>query len=151
MSTRPTTVRLTDQRSAAPFNPDSAEPEHSAKGPNAPHCKSGAPLAERYEQIRAFSRTLCEPLTTEDYVIQSMPDVSPTKWHLAHTSWFFETFVLKHALRSYRPLDPQFEYLFNSYYNTVGEQYCRPMRGMLSRPTVKDIQHYRDHVDHHMR
>ncbi len=105
---------------------------------------------QRYQQIRGFSNRLCEPLTTEDYVIQTMPEVSPTKWHLAHTSWFFETFLLKRAVRDYRPLDPQFEYLFNSYYNTVGEQYCRPLRGMLSRPTVKDIQHYRDHVDHHM-
>ena len=136
MSSRPTTVRPAERRSSASGESDPIE---------------SITLAERYERIRGFSGRLCEPLTTEDYVVQTMPEISPTKWHLAHTSWFFETFVLKRVLRDYAPLDPQFEYLFNSYYNTVGEQYCRPRRGMLSRPTVNDILHYRQHVDQHMR
>lgn len=107
-------------------------------------------LSERYEAVRRFSEQLCKPLTIEDYVIQTMPDVSPAKWHLAHTTWFFETFVLRDVDQTYRPLDPQYEYLFNSYYNTVGEQYCRPKRGMLSRPTVDDVFRYRRHVDQAM-
>lgn len=106
-------------------------------------------VVERYQCVRNASERLCEPLVVEDYVIQTMPDVSPTKWHLAHTTWFFETFVLK-SDRQYKPLDPQYEYLFNSYYNAVGEQYCRPKRGILSRPTVDDVYRYRAHVDEHM-
>jgi len=106
-------------------------------------------LAEQYQSIRDWSVKICQPLVTEDYVIQTMPDVSPTKWHLAHATWFFETFVLK-SDRRYKPLDPQYEYLFNSYYNAIGEQYCRPKRGMLSRPTVDDVYRYREHVDQAM-
>lgn len=106
-------------------------------------------LAERYRFIREQSERICRPLVVEDYVIQTMPDVSPTKWHMAHTTWFFETFVLK-SDRQYKPLDPQYEFLFNSYYNAVGEQYCRPKRGILSRPTVEDVYRYRAHVDQHM-
>jgi ergothioneine biosynthesis protein EgtB len=83
----------------------------------------------------------------EDFVIQSMPDVSPTKWHLAHTTWFFEQFVLVPHEPGYEPLDPQYNYLFNSYYNTIGEQFCRPRRGQISRPTVRDVMRYRHYVD----
>jgi len=111
---------------------------------------AGEPLAARYQEVRRFTEKLCEPLTVEDYVIQSMPDASPTKWHLAHTSWFFETFILSPELPDYRPFHPQFGYLFNSYYNAVGERHSRPHRGLISRPTVEEIYHYRAHVDRHM-
>ncbi|HUI26218.1 MAG TPA: ergothioneine biosynthesis protein EgtB [Candidatus Kryptonia bacterium] len=107
------------------------------------------PLMERYRTIRAATEWLCQPLATEDYVVQSMPDASPAKWHLAHTSWFFETFVLA-RLDGYRPFDPQYEVLFNSYYNAVGEQFPRPRRGLLSRPTVEEVYRYRHYVDQHV-
>ncbi|MGD2111045.1 MAG: ergothioneine biosynthesis protein EgtB, partial [Phycisphaerae bacterium] len=93
----------------------------------------------------------CEPLETEDFVVQSMPDASPTRWHLAHTTWFFETFVLRPSHPPYAEFHPDFVYLFNSYYNAVGPQYPRPQRGLCSRPTVKQIMDYRVHVDRHMR
>jgi ergothioneine biosynthesis protein EgtB len=108
-------------------------------------------LLGRYAAVRGFTERLCAPLVTEDYVIQSMPDVSPTKWHLAHTSWFFETFVLEPNLPSYRQLDPAYAFLFNSYYTQVGERHCRARRGALSRPTVEDVYAYRRHVDDAMR
>jgi ergothioneine biosynthesis protein EgtB len=107
-------------------------------------------LAQRYGQVRAWSEKLCEPLETEDYVIQSMPECSPTKWHLAHTTWFFETFVLTPFLSDYRPFDAQYSYLFNSYYNAVGPRLARTQRGLLSRPTVVEIFRYRKYVDEHM-
>ena len=107
-------------------------------------------LAERYREIRAATERLCDPLSTEDYVVQSMPDTSPTKWHLAHVSWFFETFVLKPYVPDHRSRDDDFEYLFNSYYNRVGEQYPRPRRGLLSRPTVDEVYAYRTDVDRQM-
>ena len=105
-------------------------------------------LAERYRQVRQWTEQLCSPLATEDYVIQSMPDASPTRWHLAHTTWFFETFVLKPFVPDYEPYHPLYEFLFNSYYNAVGAQYPRPERGLLSRPTVSEVYQYRSHVDH---
>jgi ergothioneine biosynthesis protein EgtB len=107
-------------------------------------------LADRYVRIRAVTTALCEPLETEDYVVQSMPDASPTKWHLAHTSWFFEQFLLKPHLTGYRAFHPEFEYLFNSYYESVGPMHQRSERGMLTRPTVRDVYDYRAHVDAHM-
>ena len=107
-------------------------------------------LCERYLAVRRWTERLCEPLATEDYVVQSMPDVSPTKWHLAHTSWFFETFLLTPHDASYRPFHPSFSYLFNSYYVTVGDRHCRQNRGLLSRPTVQDVYAYRRHVDEAM-
>jgi len=107
-------------------------------------------LADSYRQVRAWTHALTEPLTTEDYVVSSMPDVSPTKWHLAHTSWFFETFVLGPHLDGYRPLDPRYAFLFNSYYVQAGERHCRAQRGLVTRPTVEQVFEYRAHVDEHM-
>ena len=107
-------------------------------------------LIERYQQVRRFTEHLCEPLVTEDYVIQSMPDVSPTKWHIAHVSWFFETFLLTWADPAYPTYHPRFAYLFNSYYNAVGPRHCRPKRGLISRPTVEETYAYRHYVDQHM-
>ena len=104
-------------------------------------------LAARYRQQRAVSETLCWPLKIEDYCIQTMADVSPPKWHLAHVSWFFENFVLKPFLPGYVEFDPGFGYLFNSYYQTVGSFHPRPQRGLLSRPTVEQVFAYRAHVD----
>src|SRR5579872_1722800 len=101
---------------------------------------------ERFTEIREQSEALAANLTAEDQTIQSMPDVSPTKWHLAHTSWFFETFLLGRFDPNYRPFDPAFAYLFNSYYEAVGPRHPRPQRGLLSRPTVDTIGAYRDHV-----
>jgi len=103
-----------------------------------------------YWVVRALSETLCEPLEIEDYGIQSMADVSPPKWHLAHTSWFFETFLLGPLLAGYQPFHPQFGYLFNSYYEAVGVRHPRHQRGLLSRPTVHEVYRYRAYVDHHM-
>jgi ergothioneine biosynthesis protein EgtB len=112
---------------------------------------SASLTVERFNAVRQLTDQLCKPLVTEDYVIQSMPDVSPTKWHLAHTSWFFETFLLKPHASGYTEFDPHFGYLFNSYYNTVGDRHCRQNRGQLSRPTVADVYAYRKHVDQAMR
>jgi ergothioneine biosynthesis protein EgtB len=107
-------------------------------------------LIKRYKEVRGFTHKLCEPLVTEDYIIQSMPDVSPTKWHLAHTSWFFEAFVLSKADENYRSIHPLYTYLFNSYYVQVGERFTRAERGLLSRPTVKEVYDYRKYVDEHL-
>lgn len=105
------------------------------------------PLLDRYIQVRQLSETLCAPLAIEDYGIQSMPDVSPPKWHLAHTTWFFETFLLVPFLPGYTVFHPQFGYLFNSYYEAVGARHPRPERGLLSRPTVDEVYRYRAYVD----
>ncbi|MGE5804257.1 MAG: ergothioneine biosynthesis protein EgtB [Ignavibacteria bacterium] len=107
-------------------------------------------LIRKYQKVRNFSFELCKYLVTEDYVVQSMPDVSPTKWHLAHTSWFFEAFVLSKADPDYVSLHPQYNFLFNSYYVLVGERWARANRGLLSRPTVNDVYNYRDYVDEKM-
>jgi len=104
-------------------------------------------LLERYREVRARSMRLAAPLSPEDCTVQSMPDVSPTKWHLAHVSWFFETFLLKPRIANYRGTDPSFAYLFNSYYNSVGEQFPRPQRGLLSRPSLEQVRSYRASVD----
>lgn len=104
-------------------------------------------LRDRYQQVRQLSQFICQPLAIEDYVIQSMPDVSPPKWHLAHTTWFFETFLLCPYLPGYQVFHPQFGYLFNSYYEAVGNRHPRPQRGLLSRPTVAEIDRYRAYVD----
>ena len=105
----------------------------------------------RYQDVRDQSQRLCAPLQTEDYVIQTMPNVSPPKWHLAHVTWFFETFLLKPYLPGYEEYARPFGFLFNSYYQTVGEPYPRARRGLLSRPTVEEVFQYRAHVDAGMR
>ena len=105
---------------------------------------------ETYDAVRSLTVELCRPLALEDYVIQSAPECSPAKWHLAHTTWFFENFLLTPLLPGYRPFHPRYGYLFNSYYETVGSFFPRPMRGLLSRPTVEDVYRYRAHVDEHM-
>ena len=107
--------------------------------------------SERYTAVRAQTEALCAPLETEDYVVSSMVDVSPTKWHLAHTSWFFETFVLREHWPSYASRDDRYAYLFNSYYVQAGERHCRAQRGLVTRPTVEEVYAYRAHVDDAMR
>ena len=100
----------------------------------------------RYQDVRDFTIALAEPLSAEDCAIQSMPDASPVRWHLAHTTWFFETFLLK-TCPGYKPFHPAFESLFNSYYNSVGEQFPRHKRGLISRPGLAETIRYRRHVD----
>ncbi|HEX7054957.1 MAG TPA: ergothioneine biosynthesis protein EgtB [Burkholderiales bacterium] len=108
---------------------------------------AGAPDAATYLAVRTASLSLAEPLSAEDCAIQSMPDASPVKWHLGHTSWFFETFVAKPHLPRYRLFNAAYGYLFNSYYESVGERHPRPERGMLSRPGLDEVLAYRRHVD----
>jgi ergothioneine biosynthesis protein EgtB len=100
----------------------------------------------RFLAVRGETERLAAPLSPEDQTVQSMPDASPTKWHLAHTTWFFETFVLKPHAPGYRAFDPAYEYLFNSYYEAVGPRHPRPQRGLLSRPGAEEIMAYRRHV-----
>jgi ergothioneine biosynthesis protein EgtB len=119
-------------RSARAAHPEPAEP------------------AGRLSAVRGLTQALCAPLTAEDMVIQSMPDVSPPKWHLAHTSWFFETFLLAPHLPGYRPFHPRYGYLFNSYYNQIGPFHARARRGLLARPTTNEVLAYRAHVDRHL-
>ncbi|MBK8256550.1 MAG: ergothioneine biosynthesis protein EgtB [Polyangiaceae bacterium] len=107
-------------------------------------------LRSAYRQVRSTTTRLCEPLSAEDYVVQSMPDASPAKWHLAHTTWFFETFLLQPECPGYKPYHPAFAVLFNSYYQGVGPQFSRPRRGLLSRPTVEEVLNYRREVDRAM-
>ena len=109
--------------------------------------KSDNPLAVKFERVRSLTVELTETLSPEDTVVQSMPDVSPTKWHLAHVTWFFERFVLEVHVDGYRRLNDDFDYLFNSYYYTAGEMHARPRRGLLSRPTLAEVLDYRKHVD----
>ena len=112
--------------------------------------QNAATLLERFTEVRRFSEDIAAPLSPEDSCIQSMPGVSPTRWHLAHTTWFFETFLLKpHG--PYEVFDESFEYLFNSYYNTVGEQFPRHRRGLISRPGLQATLDYRNHVDQRVR
>ncbi|WP_314728307.1 ergothioneine biosynthesis protein EgtB [Bacillus sp. Marseille-Q3570] len=107
-------------------------------------------LLKSYQQIRAFSEQIIAPLEPEDFVVQSIPDVSPPKWHLAHTTWFFETFILIPYHSTYIRFNETFDYLFNSYYETHGKPYPRHARGLLSRPSVREIIEYRQHVDKSM-
>jgi ergothioneine biosynthesis protein EgtB len=104
-------------------------------------------IREAYNSVRKYSEHICEPLETEDYVPQPVPFVSPPKWHLAHSTWFFETFILKASIENYQVFDPDFNYLFNSYYNNVGERTLRTDRGNVTRPTTKAVYAYRQHVD----
>ena len=107
-------------------------------------------LADRYAAVRQASLALAAPLTAEDCQVQSMPDASPTKWHLAHVTWFFETFLLERFEPGFRPFDPAFRVLFNSYYKGVGEQYPRPQRGLVTRPTLAEVKRFRADVDERM-
>ena len=115
-----------------------------------PAARAERELLDRYRLVRQRSRYLTRSLSPEDHVVQSMPDVSPTKWHLAHTSWFFETFLLVPHLDGYELHDPDYPFLFNSYYVQAGERHCRSRRGYLSRPTVAEVWAYRTAVDHGM-
>ena len=107
-------------------------------------------LLARYETLRSLTVSLTSTLVAEDTVVQSMPDVSPTKWHLAHVTWFFERFILETQVTGYQRHNDQFDYLFNSYYYTAGQMHARPCRGLLSRPTFVEILDYRKHVDNAM-
>ena len=104
-------------------------------------------LLGRYKAVRQASRDLCRPLSPEDLMVQSCPEASPVKWHLAHTSWFFETFVLREFVAAYQPFHPDFHWLFNSYYNSLGDMPEKKLRASFSRPPVEDILSYRTHVD----
>ena len=107
-------------------------------------------LRERYADVRAATAGLAAPLSAEDQLVQSMPDASPTKWHLAHTTWFFETFVLAPFAAGYRVVNERYAYLFNSYYEAVGPRQPRPRRGALTRPSVDEVRAYRDAIDERM-
>ncbi len=102
---------------------------------------------QRFQEVRARTEALAAPLTPEDQTIQSMSDVSPTKWHRAHTSWFFENFLLLPFAANYRAFHPAYGYLFNSYYEGAGARHPRPERGLLSRPGVEEVGRYRSHID----
>jgi ergothioneine biosynthesis protein EgtB len=108
---------------------------------------SAEKLLARFHGVRNFTGKLAQDLAPEDCVVQSMPEVSPTKWHLAHTTWFFETFILKKWLAGYRDAVPEYAYLFNSYYNAAGTMHRRDLRGMISRPTVKETKKYRASIN----
>ena len=125
------------------------EPEGATVGQAAPGVAVTADgsRAGRYRAVRQATEALIRSLTPEDQLAQSMPDASPTKWHLAHTSWFFETFLLAPRLAGYKLFDLRFDYLFNSYYEAVGERQPRPQRGLLTRPSHDDVMAYRGHVD----
>ena len=112
--------------------------------------RPGNRLAARFRAVRETSEALVRPLEPEDTVVQSMPDVSPTRWHLAHVTWFFERFVLKPFASGYRCFNEDYDYLFNSYYYTAGQMHARPKRGLLSRPTLAQVLDYRSHVDEQM-
>jgi len=105
------------------------------------------PILDQYQAVRRMSRRICSPLAIEDHSLQPMPDASPAKWHLAHTTWFFETFILNEHLAGYRIFHPAFRNLFNSYYNAVGDRPLRTLRHILSRPSLEEVYAYRDHVD----
>lgn len=108
-------------------------------------------LLDQYLSIRKYTEEICAPLKTEDYVVQPVVDVSPPKWHIGHTTWFFETFILKSFMNGYVEFDANYNYVFNSYYETVGARVIRTDRGNLSRPTVEEIYKYRRHVDEAMK
>jgi ergothioneine biosynthesis protein EgtB len=110
----------------------------------------GERLLQMYHEVRRHSETICKPLEIEDYVVQPIADVSPPKWHLGHTTWFFETFILKPNFVGYREFNAQYNFVFNSYYESVGARVVRTDRGNLSRPSVTDVYRYRAYVDEHM-
>src|SRR5437868_11790685 len=112
-----------------------------------PELPAAEALRDRFAAVRAHSLRLTAPLSAEDQCIQSMPDASPTKWHLAHTTWFFETVLLQPHVSGYKVFDPRFHYLFNSYYEALGARHPRPQRGLLTRPSLDEVIAYRAHVD----
>jgi ergothioneine biosynthesis protein EgtB len=136
------------------LSPASGEAATDMVAAERPHLHSGSGRVEcllaRFHQVRNFTNALCTGLEPEDCVVQSMADVSPTKWHLAHTTWFFETFILKKFVQGYRPEIPEYAYLFNSYYNAAGDMHRRDLRGLISRPTVREAQRYRASIDSHI-
>jgi ergothioneine biosynthesis protein EgtB len=132
--------------SEVPMNPQA----ENAADPGDLRGLNVATLSARFRKVRETTEALCEPLEIEDYVVQSMPGASPVKWHLAHTSWFFETFVLARYFPNYVLHNPTFGFLFNSYYHAAGPRWPRPERGLLSRPTVAEVYRYRTHVDEHV-
>ena len=138
-------VQQTQEAQKATFSPSSKKGERGEKSDQ----DEEASLAQDYLRVRALSLKLCEPLKPEDYQVQPMEDASPPKWHLAHVTWFFETFILR-QLADYKPFHPEYEFLFNSYYNGVGDLWPRARRGFLSRPDVNEIMAYRKHVDEAM-
>lgn len=107
-------------------------------------------LLETYRSVRAHTQHLCDPLEIEDFVVQPVMDVSPLKWHLGHTTWFYETFILKPNMQGYKEFHPKYPLLFNSYYISAGDRWSRENRGQLTRPTVKEVFDYREYVDEHM-
>ena len=120
-------------------------PDHLIKA--AGSSLANAKYETRYAATRAVSRVLAAPLAVEDIVVQAMPDTSPTKWHLAHVTWFFETFILARFVPGYRCFDADYAFLFNSYYEGAGDRHARPERGLITRPTVAEVLDYRDYVD----
>src|SRR6476646_3195229 len=118
------------------------------QGSRAPDARLQSSLAQRFAAVRAATRALAAPLSAEDCAIQSMPDASPVKWHLAHTTWFFETFVRERHDARRKPFHPAFRVLFNSYYHGVGDRHPRPRRGLLSRPSLQEVLGYREAVEH---
>ena len=107
-------------------------------------------LRDRFLAVRSLTESITSGLSAEDQTVQSMPDVSPTKWHRAHTNWFFESFLLVPNLPGYKVFHPHYAYLFNSYYEGVGARYSRPERGFISRPGIAEVADYRSHVDEAM-
>ncbi|MFB3813303.1 MAG: ergothioneine biosynthesis protein EgtB [Terriglobales bacterium] len=114
------------------------------------HVLPASGLAQHYQDVRRTTEALCAPLSADDQMVQSTPEASPVKWHQAHTTWFFETFILAPHLQDYRPLDARFRTLFNSYYKQVGEHPLRTIRNTFSRPTLEEVRIYRHYVDEHM-
>ncbi|MEZ5919726.1 MAG: ergothioneine biosynthesis protein EgtB [Parvularculaceae bacterium] len=121
--------------------------DRTQRQPRSERDDATAQIEKRFDDVRRTSLTLAEPLSPEDCSAQSMPDASPVKWHLAHTAWFFETFVLSPHVKGYRPFDGAFRDIFNSYYNAVGEQFSRGKRGLLTRPSMETVLAFRRHVD----
>jgi hypothetical protein len=118
-----------------------------AKPALAPPVAGTGELTDHYLEVRAATVALAAPLSSEDAAVQSMPEASPAKWHLAHTTWFFETFVLEAGVAGYTVVDPSYRHLFNSYYNSVGTMHPRAARGLITRPDLEEVLAYREAID----